>query len=297
MNAKTLYSTHAVESGRYFGPDHEPMNAIAATPDMMGPDPRNNALLASLPDAVYRDLLPSLRVEPLPKGLALRERGSHARHAYFPVSGIVCLLQELEDGTSVQFALTGNEGMVGIPILLGAQTTPSRAVVLIPGYAYRIDAAVLKAKFERGGALQHLLLRYTQALITQITLTAICNRHHMLDQQFASWLLHCLDRIPGGEIPMTQELIATVLGVRREGITNAATKMRDRGIVGHFRGRIKVLDRAKLEASACECYAAIAHEYGRLLPSTASYGTRASLTSALRAPGIPALRMASQATR
>jgi CRP-like cAMP-binding protein len=186
---------------------------------------------------------------------------------YFPTSGIVSLLYVLIDGSSAEIAVTGCEGLVGISLFMGGETTPSRAVVQSAGKAYRLNAAMLKTTFERGGALQHLLLRFTQALITQMAQTAVCNRHHSVDQQLCRWLLLSLDRLPARELVMTQELIANMLGVRREGVTEAAGKLQADGLIHYRRGRINVLDRAGIEARVCECYSVVKKEYDRLLPA------------------------------
>jgi CRP-like cAMP-binding protein len=228
--------------------------------------PRENRLLACLPEAGYREILPALEGVSLPLGLALYESGGPQRYVYFPTSSIVSLLYVLENGASAEIAVTGKEGLVGISLFMGGETTPNRAVVQSGGYAYRLRGAVLKKEFERGGMLQHLLLRYTQALITQMTQTAVCNRHHTVDQQLCRWLLLSLDRLPGDDLVMTQQLIANMLGVRREGVTQAAGMLQAEGLIDYSRGRITVLDRPRLEARVCECYAVVRHEYQRLLP-------------------------------
>jgi len=228
--------------------------------------PRANRLLAALPDAEYQALLPSLEPVPMPLGMAVYESGAKQGYVYFPTTCIVSLLYVLADGASAEIAITGNEGLVGIALFMGGETTPSRAVVQSAGHGYRLKAVVLKKEFESGGTLQHLLLRYTQALITQMTQTAVCNRHHAVDQQLCRWLLLSLDRLPSNELVMTQELIANMLGVRREGVTAAAGKLQAEGLIRYSRGRITVLDRAKLEARVCECYAVVKKEYDRLLP-------------------------------
>ena len=229
--------------------------------------PKDNRLLAALPEDNYRALLPFLEGVPLPLGLVVYESGGAQGYVYFPTSSIVSLLYVLEDGSSAEIAVTGCEGLVGIALFMGGETTPSRAVVQSAGHGYRIKAAVLKEKFEAGGALQYLLLRFTQALITQMTQTAVCNRHHAVDQQLCRWLLLSLDRLPANDLVMTQELIANMLGVRREGVTEAAGKLQADGLIQYSRGRITVLDRAKLEARVCECYAVVKKEYDRLLPA------------------------------
>jgi len=228
--------------------------------------PKDNRLLAALPLANLKQLLPSLEKVSLPLGMVVYESGGTQGYVYFPTSSIVSLLYVLADGASAEIAVTGNEGLVGIALFMGGETTPSRAVVQSAGEGYRLRAAVLKQAFEGGGELQHLLLRFTQALITQMTQTAVCNRHHAVDQQLCRWLLLSLDRLPGNELVMTQELIANMLGVRREGVTEAAGKLQAEGLIQYSRGRITVLDRAKLEARVCECYAVVKKEYDRLLP-------------------------------
>ncbi len=228
--------------------------------------PRNNRLLAALPDEDYEALRPFLDPVELPLGMALYESGGVQGYVYFPTSAIVSLLYVLENGSSAEIAVTGCEGLVGIALFMGGETTPSRAVVQSAGTGYRIKAAALKTRFEAGGGLQLLLLRFTQALITQMTQTAVCNRHHAVDQQLCRWLLLSLDRLPANDLVMTQELIANMLGVRREGVTEAAGKLQAAGLIEYSRGRITVLDRPGLEARSCECYAVVKKEYDRLLP-------------------------------
>ena len=228
--------------------------------------PKSNQLLAALPEATYQELLPSLERVSLPLGLAVYESGAAQGYVYFPTSSIVSLLYVLADGASAEIAVTGNEGLVGIALFMGGETTPSRAVVQSAGHGYRLRGDLLKKEFEAGGALQHLLLRFTQALITQMTQTAVCNRHHTVDQQLCRWLLLSLDRLPSNELVMTQEMIANMLGVRREGVTEAAGKLQADGLIHYSRGHITVLDRPRLEARVCECYAVVKKEYDRLLP-------------------------------
>ena len=223
--------------------------------------------------------MPFLEPVKLPLGMALYESGGVQGHVYFPTSGIVSLLYVLENGSSAEIAVIGCEGLVGIALFMGGETTPSRAVVQSAGSGYRIKAAALKTRFEAGGGLQFLLLRFTQALITQMTQTAVCNRHHAVDQQLCRWLLLSLDRLPANELVMTQELIANMLGVRREGVTEAAGKLQDAGLIEYSRGRITVLDRPQLEARVCECYTVVKKEYDRLLPPAAS-GRRELLKTA-----------------
>ncbi len=229
------------------------------------PTPRQNHLLAGLPSADYERLLPHLELVPLALGWALLESGSEQGYVYFPTTSIVSLLYVMEDGSSAEVAVVGNEGVVGIALFMGGESTPNRAVVQSAGFGYRLRASVLKGEFERGGPLQHLLLRYTQALITQTAQTAVCNRHHAVEQQLCRSLLLTLDRLPSNELTMTQELLANLLGVRREGVTEAACKLKAAGLIHYWRGKITVLDRAKLEARVCECYAVVKRESDRLL--------------------------------
>jgi len=228
--------------------------------------PQQNHLLAALPPADYERLLPHLELVPLPLGWAVYEAGGHLGYVYFPTTSIVSLLYVLENGASAEIAVTGNDGLVGIALFMGGESTPSRAVVQSAGHAYRLKAAMLKSEFRQGGRLQYLALRYTQALITQMAQTAVCNRHHSVEQQLCRWLLLSLDRLPSNELVMTQELIANMLGVRREGVTEAAGKLQEDGLIQYSRGRITVLNRPKLEARVCECYAVVKRETERLLP-------------------------------
>jgi CRP-like cAMP-binding protein len=225
----------------------------------------SNSILAALPESDFERLSPHLEPVDLPLGAALYEAGSRLRQLYFPSSGIVSLLQVMADGASAEIAVVGNEGVVGIAMFMGGETTPSRAVVQSAARAYAINADVLKEEFGRGGTLQYLLLRYTQALITQMSQTAVCNRHHTVEQQLCRWLLMSIDRLGRNEdLVMTQELIANMLGVRREGVTLAASKLQEDGLIRYARGRIEVISRAKLEKRVCECYAAVKKEYERL---------------------------------
>jgi len=232
-------------------------------------DPLQNTLLWALPAHARERILPRLEFVALPLGEVLYESGSRLRHVYFPTSSIVSLLYVMEDGASAEIAIVGKEGVIGVSLFMGGETTPSRALVQSAGNAYRLPGALLKAEFHRSGAMQHLLLRYTQALITQMAQTAVCNRHHTIDQQLCRWLLISLDRLPSNNLSMTQELIANMLGVRREGVTAAAGKLHDAGLINYRRGRIAVLDRPQLEARACECYEVVKREYDRLLPHLA----------------------------
>ena len=235
-------------------------------------DPRQNRLLAALPEDEYRALAPQLEATPMPLGLAVYESGGPQGYVYFPTDSIVSLLYVLEDGASTEIAVTGREGVVGISLFMGGETTPSRAVVQSAGQAYRLRAAVLKQRFEARGGLQHLLLRFTQALITQMTQTVVCNRHHAVEQQLCRWLLLMLDRLASNELRMTQELIANMLGVRREGVTGAASRLQAQGLIEYRRGRIRVLDRPAIESRVCECYAVVKREYDRLLPEARAAG-------------------------
>jgi CRP-like cAMP-binding protein len=230
-----------------------------------------NQLLAALTASDFERLAPHLELESLPLGKALYESGRILRHVYFPVDSIVSLLNVMENGASAEIAVVGNDGVVGVSLFMGGETTPSRAVVQSAGHAYRLGAALLKAEFNRAGAFQHLLLRYTQALLTQMAQTAICNRHHTLDQQLCRWLLLSLDRLPSNELVMTQRLIANMLGVRREGVTEAAGKLQRDGLIDYRRGHILVRDRPGIEARTCECYATVKRETDRLLPDRLIY--------------------------
>ncbi|GAC1496468.1 MAG: Crp/Fnr family transcriptional regulator [Steroidobacteraceae bacterium] len=230
-------------------------------------DPKLNRLLAALPQVDLQRWLPDLEWVTLPLGEVLYEPGNTLSHIYFPTTVIVSLLYVMENGASAEIAVAGNEGLVGISLFMGGESTPSRAVVQSAGVAFRMKAEILKEEFSRNGPVLHLLLRYTQALITQMAQTAVCNRHHSVDQQLCRWLLLSLDRLQGKQIVMTQELIANMLGVRREGVTEAALKLQKAGIISYSRGRIAVLDRAGLEKLSCECYAVVKREYDRLLPA------------------------------
>jgi CRP-like cAMP-binding protein len=227
--------------------------------------PKQNHILAALPAVDYARLLPDLELIPMPLGWAVYESGGQLGYLYFPTTSIVSLLYVMESGASAEIAITGNEGLVGISLFMGGESTPSRAVVQSNGNGYRLKASVLKKEFALGGTLQHLALRYTQALITQMAQTAVCNRHHSVDQQLCRWLLLSLDRLQSNELLMTQELIANMLGVRREGVTEAARKLQDEGLIAYSRGHIKVLDRPGLEKRVCECYAVVKKEFDRLL--------------------------------
>jgi CRP-like cAMP-binding protein len=232
--------------------------------------PRQNRLLAALPDDEWSRLQAHLKAVPMSLGSAVYESGAQLDHVYFPTSAIISLLYVLADGASAEIAVVGNEGLVGVALFMGGETTPSRAVVQSAGWAYRLRGQILKDEFTRGGAMQHLLLRYTQALLTQMAQTAVCNRHHSIDQQLCRWLLLSLDRLPSRDLTMTQELIANMLGVRREGVTEAAGKLQAAGLIRYNRGRITVTDRSGLESRCCECYSVVKRESDRLLPGVAA---------------------------
>jgi CRP-like cAMP-binding protein len=227
--------------------------------------PLQNHLLMALSNDVRDRLLPHIERIVLPLGKVLYESGDKLRHVYFPTDSIISLLYVMENGASAEIAVVGNEGIVGVSLFMGGESTPSRAVVQSAGTAYRLNGQRLKDEFDRHGELLVLLLRYTQALLTQMAQTAVCNRHHSIDQQLCRWLLLSLDRLPSNELTMTQELIANMLGVRREGVTDAAGKLQKLGVIEYSRGHIKVLDRHKLEELSCECYAVVKQESDRLL--------------------------------
>ena len=233
----------------------------------LSPDPMQNHLLAALAPEVWRRWEPLLEAVEMKLGQVVYESGSTLGHVYFPTNCIVSLLSVMENGASAEIAVVGKEGLVGVSLFMGGGSTPSRAVVQSAGHAFRLNAEALKSEFNRAGPVLHLLLRYTQALITQMAQTAACNRHHTLDQQLCRWLLLSLDRLDGDELVMTQELIANMLGVRREGVTEGALKLQKRGVIRYARGRITVLDRQGLEECTCECYAVVKKEYDRLLPA------------------------------
>jgi CRP-like cAMP-binding protein len=231
------------------------------------PEAQKNRLLRALPQAVIERWLPNLEVVELPLGTVLYESGSTLSHAYFPTTAIVSLLYVMEDGASAEIAVVGNEGVVGVSLFMGGESTPSRAVVQSAGHGVRLTSEVMKAEFIGSPPVMQLLLRYTQALITQMSQTAVCNRHHTLDKQLCRWLLLSLDRLQSNELTMTQELIANMLGVRREGVTEAALKLQQAGLISYSRGHISVLNRPGLELRSCECYSVVKREYDRLLPA------------------------------
>jgi CRP-like cAMP-binding protein len=230
-------------------------------------NPRQNRLLSALPEAEWLRWLPQLEAVDMPLGRVLYESGKRLSHVYFPTTSIVSLLYVMEDGASAEIAVVGREGIVGVSLFMGGQSTTSRAVVQSAGRGFRLKANLMMQEFNRAGPVLHLLLRYTQALITQMAQTAVCNRHHSLDQQLCRWLLLSLDRLHSHDLAMTQELIANMLGVRREGVTEAAGQLQKAGLISYRRGHITVLDRAGLEQRACECYAVVRNEYDRLLPA------------------------------
>ena len=234
------------------------------------PGPIENHLLAALSPPERERVFAQLELVPMRLGDVLYESGRTPTHVYFPTDCIVALLYLLENGTSAEMAVVGNEGLIGVALFMGGETTPSRAVVQSAGSAFRLSSAALKQEFHRGGAVQLLLLRYTQALLTQMTQTAACNRHHSVDQRLCRWLLLSLDCVRSNQLNMTQELIASMLGVRREGVTEAAGNLQRAGLIRYNRGRITVLDRRGLEARVCECYATVKKEFARLLPDLAT---------------------------
>ncbi|MDO9617996.1 MAG: Crp/Fnr family transcriptional regulator [Pseudomonas sp.] len=230
------------------------------------PYPQQNHLLATLPDEVLERLLPHLELVEMPLGMVLYESGDTLRHVYFPTDSIVSLLYVMESGASAEISVVGNDGVIGVALFMGGESTTSRAIVQSAGSAYRVLGKRFKEEFNRHGDMLQLMLRYSQALITQMAQTAVCNRHHSIDQQLCRWLLLSLDRLSGSQLAMTQELIANMLGVRREGVTEAAGKLHRLGVIDYSRGLITVLDRDKLERLSCECYAVVKRETDRLLP-------------------------------
>ena len=245
-------------------------SAAGRRPIKTAADPTQNRLLAALPAEEWARWEAALEAVDMPLGEVLYESGMAMTHVYFPTTSIVSLLYVMEDGASAEIAVVGSEGIVGISLFMGGETTPSRAVVQSAGQGFRMHGQRLKEEFGRSGPVLHLLLRYTQALITQMAQTAVCNRHHSLDQQLCRWLLLSLDRLQASELVMTQELIANMLGVRREGVTEAAANLQRAGLIRYRRGHITVLDREGLEQRTCECYAVVRKEYDRLLPVATS---------------------------
>jgi CRP-like cAMP-binding protein len=236
--------------------------------EVVAVDPKLNLLLAYLPEAESSRWAPHLEPVDMPLGQVLYESGTRLSHVYFPTTSIISLLYVMENGASAEIAVVGQEGIVGISLFMGGESTPSRAVVQSAGQGLRLKASLMMLEFNRGGPVTHLLLRYTQALITQMAQTAVCNRHHSLDQQLCRWLLLSLDRLQSNQLVMTQELIANMLGVRREGVTEAAGQLHKAGLIRYQRGHITILDRAGLERRTCECYAVVKKEYDRLLPNS-----------------------------
>ena len=235
---------------------------VAAAP----PDPKQNAILAALPKSDYERLLPDLELVPMPKGWTMSEAGDHVNFLHFPISGIVSMIYILEDGSSSEIALVGNEGMVGVSIFMGGDSMPSSTEVQSVGKAYRLPRKIMKREFSLGRQLQHLALLYTQALIAQTSQTAVCNQHHALDQRLCRWLLMSVDRLHSEELRITQEMISNLLGTRRESITEAVRQLQIDGVIATSRGHITVMDRPKLEKRVCECYEVVKQEYVRLLP-------------------------------
>lgn len=242
-------------------PARDANGSVASIP----PTPLRNHLLAALSPEVQGRLFPYLELTPLPLGKVLYESGAVMRHAYFPIDAIVSLIYVMESGASAEISVVGNDGLIGLALFMGGASMQGRALIQSGGSAYRLPGQRLVDEFNRHGEFLHLLLRYTQALITQMAQTAVCNRHHTVDQQLCRWLLLSLDRLPDNHLVMTQELIANMLGVRREGVTGAAGKLQKLGVIDYSRGHISVLDRARLEGLCCECYAAVKHETDRLL--------------------------------
>lgn len=238
--------------------------------------PLQNRLLAALPLEDYLSIRPHLELVPMPLGRVLHEPGGRMNHVYFLTTSIVSLLCVTKQGASAEIAVVGNEGIVGVSLFMGGNTTTSRAVVQNPGYAYRLKSHLLNEQFVRAGPMQRLLLHYTQALLSQMAQTAACNRHHSVDQQLCRWLLLRLDRLPSNNLAMTQELIAAMLGVRREGVTESAGKLQSAGVIHYSRGKITVVDRPGLEARVCECYEVVRNEYERLLPKATHAVSRCS---------------------
>lgn len=234
---------------------------------MINHNPLQNHLLDALPEEVLENFKPHLELVEMKLGDVLYESGEKLKHVYFPTTSIVSLLYVMEDGASAEIAVVGNEGILGVSLFMGGDTTPSRAIVQSAGYGYRLRAPLLKDEFNRNGPMMRLLLRYTQALITQMSQTAVCNRHHTIEQQLCRWLLLSLDRLASDELVMTQELIANMLGVRREGVTESAGRLQREGLIDYSRGHIKVRNRTGLEARSCECYKVVKDEFDRLLPS------------------------------
>jgi CRP-like cAMP-binding protein len=249
--------------------------------------PEQNQILSALTATARQRLFPHLKPVPMSLGTVLCDSGAAPRYIYFPIDCIVSLLHVLESGASAEIAVVGNEGAIGISLFMGGENTPSRAIVQSPGLAYRLSATRIKTEFRRHGQMLHLLLRYTQALIAQMAQTAVCNRHHSVNQQLCRWLLLSLDRVSSNELSMTQELIANMLGVRREGVTAAAGRLQKLGVIRYYRGEIIVLDRRKLEALSCECYAAVKRETDRLLGRVRAHASPAGAAAAQGDASLP----------
>lgn len=245
------------------------------------PRPQQNLLLAALPGEVMERLLPHLELVDMPLGMVLYESGDTLRHVYFPTDSIVSLLYVMESGASAEISVVGNDGVIGVALFMGGESTTSRAIVRSAGSAYRVSGKRFKEEFNRHGEMLYLMLRYSQALITQMAQTAVCNRHHSIDQQLCRWLLLSLDRLSGSQLAMTQELIANMLGVRREGVNEAAGKLHRQGVIDYNRGLISVLNRDKLESLCCECYAAVKRETDRLLPYKVAHSERCAVMHAV----------------
>ena len=258
------------------------------------PIPQQNHLLSALPVEVQERLFPHLELAPMALGQVLYESGDIMRHVYFPTDCIVSLLYVMESGSSAEIAVVGNEGLVGVSLFMGGESTPSRAIVQSAGSAYRLLGQRLKDEFNRHGEMLLLMLRYTQSLITQMAQTAVCNRHHSVQQQLCRWLLLSLDRLSNNELAMTQELIANMLGVRREGVTDAAGKLQKLGAIEYSRGHITVLDRAKLEKLSCECYSVVKKESNRLLPYVPVITSQFSANECLGVERPPSLKSGSR---
>lgn len=247
------------------------------------PRPQQNLLLAALPGEVMERLLPHLELVDMPLGMVLYESGDTLRHVYFPTDSIVSLLYVMESGASAEISVVGNDGVIGVALFMGGESTTSRAIVRSAGSAYRVSGKRFKEEFNRHGEMLYLMLRYSQALITQMAQTAVCNRHHSIDQQLCRWLLLSLDRLSGSQLAMTQELIANMLGVRREGVNEAAGKLHRQGVIDYSRGLISVLNRDKLESLCCECYAVVKRETDRLLPYKVAHSERYAVMHAVNA--------------
>jgi CRP-like cAMP-binding protein len=243
--------------------------------EVQNPDPRQNLILAALPKKDYERILPELKYVEMPLGWTMSESGDHVNYLHFPTSGIVSLIYVLEDGSSSEVALVGNEGLVGVSIFMGGESMPSSTEVQCAGGAYRLSRKIMKQEFALGGRLQHLALLYTQALISQTSQTAVCNQHHSLEQRLCRWLLMSLDRLHAAEVVITQEMISNLLGVRRESITEAVGQLQRDGAVEQARGRLSILDHLNIEQRACECYSMVKEEYNRLLPSDSMPATEA----------------------